>query len=246
MPAANVAADGSILPEEALARSLQAYLSLPLEQYSVLDPKLVTRLAPGTDVEVYLSELLSQQKARRGQRKAAQQQAAQQQQGLQQILDSSSNSGSSNSSASGASLQPSMRQLPEPGGSSSSRNSISSTNGTTDPSAAAVSVTVLAANGTAAAATAAHTYGAAATGTNADGAAAAAEDEAAGAFLLRIPMLELLGIDLEPLLVIHVDIDEQHGQVRMPMGHSSCVAIVPALDPYCRQPGLVYALTLTN
>jgi hypothetical protein len=46
-------------------------------------------------------------------------------------------------------------------------------------------------------------------------AAAAAVDsgEAGGSFLLRIPMQDLVGIALEPLLIITVDIDPVHGQV---------------------------------
>ena len=46
-------------------------------------------------------------------------------------------------------------------------------------------------------------------------AAAAGVDAGAagGSFLLRIPMEELIGVALEPLLIITVDIDTTHGQV---------------------------------
>ncbi|KAF6254836.1 hypothetical protein COO60DRAFT_1642040 [Scenedesmus sp. NREL 46B-D3] len=148
-----------------------------------------------TDVEALLGELLAAQKAQRVQRKAATQQQRQQKQGLDAVLgssdgddsDSSSDSSSGSSSGGGAtSLQPVMRDLSGSSGSSSS----SSSSSTSDDA-----------------------------GFTAAAAAAAAADGAtppvsgAGAFLLRIPMRELLGVDLEPLLVVYVDIDDRNGQV---------------------------------
>jgi hypothetical protein len=56
-------------------------------------------------------------------------------------------------------------------------------------------------------------------------AAAAAEaegGEAGGCFLLRIPMEELVGVALEPLLIITVDIDPIHGQVGIMHGVADC------------------------
>jgi hypothetical protein len=194
------------LPDAALARSLQAYLALPLEQYSVLDPTLITRLPDGADVESVLADMLAEQKQHRSNRRASQMQQA-------PSNNSSSNSSSSSSSSSGSSAAassgqeqdlPRMRQLDppqllqQPQGlqellSNSGNGPDSSSGAATSSSSSRHDAEQLPAGPSAA--------------------AAAASSAAVGAFLLRIPMLELLGVDLEPLLVVYVDVDPQQAQV---------------------------------
>lgn len=109
-----------------LLHSLQAYLSLPLDQYSVLDPKLIARIPC--------------------------------EQQLQPHASISSTTTSKNDKSSTAVLTNGMNGT-----------SGHSTNNTWEP--------------------------------------------ASGCFLLKVPLREIVGIDLEPQLVIRVEVDDQKGQV---------------------------------
>jgi len=100
-------------------RDLRAYLSLPLEEYSLLDPRYIARLSEGGD-------------------------------------SSSSSSSIPPTAGTGSSTTPSAAEGPLP---------------------------------------------------------------ASGAFLLTVPLVDIVGLDLTPQLVIHVEVDEAKGQVR------SCVAL---------------------
>lgn len=214
----NIAKDGTVLPDEALSKSLQAYLSLPLEQYSVLDPKLITRLPDGANVEATLAQLLAEQNTQRAARKASRQSQQQgqvqhqQQHGLGAILDdavSSSDNSSSDRSNSGTSLQPTMRQLQTPGP-GAAEHSGSSSNDVTNSAAVPLADSTSSSSSSFVAASTTTASINTVQGHVADTAVADTPD---GAFLLQIPMMELLGVDLEPLLVVYVDIDDKRGQV---------------------------------
>jgi hypothetical protein len=175
-----------------MTRSLKSYLSLPLSQYSVLDPRWISNLPEDWERQL-------QQQQEQEDRIAKEQQLQEDQKG-KELHSSASSNGTSAAAADGAVISSSApagnNTLHSP--SSSSSHDVAEVNdGQREPSTSSGGSDNLTSGG--------------------DVLSFPPVDAAGmstGVFLLKVPLQEIVGLDLKPQVVIQVHADTRNGKVR--------------------------------
>ena len=186
----------------AMTQSLKAYLSLPLSQYSVLDPRWISNLPEDWEQQL-------QQQQEQEERIAEEEQLQEKQEAKEAQLAAASNHASaitangdaayiSAPAGNGVSTDPNRSSLEDPTSSSSESASVTSSSGSSSsPGTDVLSIPPVDAAGM-----------------------------STGVFLLKVPLQEIVGIDLKPQVVIQVHADTRNGKVGPERGswdRSCCV-----------------------